>query len=77
MTDHYTYRVDWSSEDSEYAGLCAEFTSLSWVAATPDAALSGIWHLVAAVGADLTVNGETLPEPWAAGNPGHAIHTAS
>ena len=77
MTDYYTYRVDWSSKDGEYAGLCAEFTSLSWVAATPDAALSGIWHLVAAVGADLTVNGETLPEPWAAGNPGHAIHTAS
>lgn len=27
--DHYTYRVNWSGEDGEYVGLCAEFPSLS------------------------------------------------
>ena len=61
MIDHYTYRVIWSEEDGEYAGLCAEFPSLSWLAATSDAALAGIRELVAAVGADMTASGETLP----------------
>lgn len=70
MIDRYTYRADWSSEDGEYAGLCAQFPSLSWLAATPDAALSGIRQLVAAVvAADMTANGEKLPEPSAAGTP--------
>ena len=39
---HYTYRVTWSAEDSEHVGLCAEFPSLSWLAPTPEKALSGI-----------------------------------
>ena len=33
--DRYTYRITWSEEDMEYVGLCAEFPSLSWLAATP------------------------------------------
>lgn len=33
--DNYTYRVQWSEDDEEYVGLCAEFPSLSWLAATP------------------------------------------
>ena len=37
--DRYTYRVTWSEEDEEYVGLCAEFSSLSWLAATPEEAL--------------------------------------
>ena len=69
MIDRYTYRADWPNEDGEYAGLCAQFPSLSWLAATTDAALSGIRQLVAAVAADMTANGETLPEPSAAGTP--------
>ena len=40
--DRYTYRVTWSEEDYEYVGLCAEFSSLSWLAKTPEAALKGI-----------------------------------
>ena len=35
--DHFTYRVTWSPEDGEHVGLCAEFPSLSWLAATPEA----------------------------------------
>ena len=31
MIDRYTYRVIWSDEDGEYAGLCAEFSWLSWL----------------------------------------------
>ncbi len=42
--DKYTYRVTWSEEDSEYVGLCAEFPSLSWLANTPEKALTRILH---------------------------------
>ena len=40
--DHYTYRVTWSPDDGEHVALCAEFPSLSWLAATPEAALKAI-----------------------------------
>lgn len=63
--DKYTYRVTWSEEDSEYIGLCVEFPSLSWLAATPEAALAGIRAVVADVVADLLANGEPVPEPLA------------
>lgn len=64
--DHYTYRVTWSEEDSEYIGLYAEFPSLSWLASEPEAALQGIRQVVAEVVADLQANGEPVPEPLAA-----------
>ena len=64
--DHYTYRVTWSEEDEEHVALCAEFPSLSWLAATPEAAFAGIRQLVADVIADLERNSETVPEPFAA-----------
>jgi predicted HicB family RNase H-like nuclease len=63
--DHYTYRVTWSEEDNEHVGLCAEFPSLSWLAATPEAALKGIRKTVAEVVEDLKKNRETVPEPIA------------
>ena len=63
--DQYTYRITWSGEDGEFVGLCAEFPSLSWLAATPEAALTGIRALVGAVVEDLAANGEPLPEPFA------------
>ena len=65
QNDHYTYRVTWSEEDGEYIGLCAEFPSLSWLAAGPEAALQGIRQVVADVVADLQENGEPVPEPLA------------
>lgn len=64
--DRYTYRVTWSEDDGEYAGLCAEFPSLSWLASTPEAALKGIRKVVAGVVADLEAGGEEVPEPIAA-----------
>jgi predicted HicB family RNase H-like nuclease len=64
--DHYTYRVTWSQEDSEYIGLCVEFPSLSWLASEPEAALQGIRQVVADVVADMQTNGEPVPEPLAA-----------
>lgn len=63
--DHYTYRVAWSAEDGEYVGLCAEFPSLSWLAATHDEAFSRIRTLAADVVEDMLGNGETPPEPTA------------
>lgn len=65
MTDHYTYRVTWSPEDSGYAGLCAEFPSLSWLAPTAEEAFSGIRALVRDVVADMQANAETPPAPLA------------
>jgi predicted RNase H-like HicB family nuclease len=60
-TDHYTYRVTWSAEDGEHVGLCAEFPSLSWLAATPEEALAGIRSVVAGVVTDLEATGEPVP----------------
>ena len=65
MADHYTYRITWSPEDGEHLGLCAEFPSLSWLAPTPGAALSGIRDLVSSVLADMDAGGETPPVPLA------------
>ena len=63
--DHYTYRVTWSPEDGEHVGLCAEFPSLSWLAETPEEALSGIRQTVSGVVADLQASGEPVPPPLA------------
>jgi predicted HicB family RNase H-like nuclease len=63
--DHYTYRLTWSPEDDEHVGLCAEFPSLSWLAPTPQGALTGIRNVVAEVVADMRANGEKIPEPLA------------
>jgi len=65
QNDKYTYRVTWSEEDVEHIGLCAEFPSLSWLAATPESALRGIRRVVAGVVADMKVSGESVPEPLA------------
>jgi phage N-6-adenine-methyltransferase len=46
MSDQYTYRVSWSEEDGEFVGTCAEFPSLSHLAADRDEALRGIKELV-------------------------------
>jgi predicted HicB family RNase H-like nuclease len=62
-TNHYTYRVTWSQEDGEHVGLCAEFPSLSWLDATPEAALAGIRKLVASVARDMKASGEHIPVP--------------
>src|SRR5260364_46101 len=58
--DRCTYRVTWSPEDGEYIGQCAEFPSLSWLASTPEAALSGIRKVIA----QMAAMGETAPAPF-------------
>jgi len=63
QSDRYTYRVTWSEDDTEYVGLCAEFPSLSWLAATPEAALKGARKVVADVVQDMEANKEVVPQP--------------
>lgn len=58
--DHYTFRVTWSEQDEEFVGTCVEFPSLSWLNATPEAALAGLRELVADVVADMTESGKTI-----------------
>lgn len=55
--NHYTYRVTWSPEDSDHVGLCAEFPSLSWLAPTPEKALSGIRRVVSESVVDMQAAG--------------------
>jgi len=62
---HYTYRLTWSEEDGEHVALCAEFPSLSYLAAKPEAALKGMLQTVADVVRDMVANGETVPTPLA------------
>lgn len=64
----YTYRVTWSQEDGEYAGLCAEFPGLSWLDASQDSALQGIRKVVSEVVSDMQANGEPVPQPLALKN---------
>lgn len=61
--EHYTYRVTWSKEDSEYVALCAEFPSLSFLAEKPDKALKGIVDVVGDIIEDMKLNSEELPVP--------------
>ena len=58
MLDHRTYRVTWSAEDQEHVGLCAEFPSLSCLAASHTEALAGIRALVRDVLEDMGTSGE-------------------
>ena len=60
--DHYTCRVTWSPGDGEYLGLCIELPSLSWLAATPNAALSGIRQVAAEAVLDMQSSGEPIPK---------------
>ena len=63
--DHYTYRVTWSEDDSEYVGLCIEFPSLSWLSESPESALAGIRKVVSDVVHDMEKNEEEIPIPVA------------
>jgi predicted HicB family RNase H-like nuclease len=62
---HYAYHVVWSAEDQEFVATCAEFPSLSWLAANQIEALQGLEALVSEVLADLEAEGEDLPQPLA------------
>lgn len=63
---HYTYRVFWSAEDNEYVGTSVEFgLMLSWLAPSPQEALSGVEQVVTEAIEDMRETGETPPTPIA------------
>ena len=64
-TDKYTYRITWSDEDNEFVGLCAEFSMLSWLAASSEEALKGIRSVVNDCVEDMIRNEEDVPRPIA------------
>ncbi len=61
--DKYAYQADWSEEDGEFVGACAEFPSLSWLAPSPDEAFAGIRRVVADCVEDMRRENETPPKP--------------
>jgi len=61
--DRSAYRIMWSEEDGQYVGLCTEFPSLSWLARSPEDALSGIRKVVEEAVSDMRRNGEVPPTP--------------
>ncbi|NQT72070.1 MAG: type II toxin-antitoxin system HicB family antitoxin [Chloroflexi bacterium] len=65
MVEHYTYKLTWSRADGMHVGLCAEFPLLSWLADTPEEALTGIRDVVAESVQWLEDDGEPVPEPLA------------
>ena len=60
---HYTYRVTWSPEDSEFVATCAELPSLSWLSVSQEQALRGLTRLVSETVADMERTGEPVPVP--------------
>ena len=57
----YSFSVNYSVEDGEFIGLCAEFPSLSWLDPDSDKARSGIERLVFEVLQDMSSTGEAIP----------------
>ncbi|MBN1652294.1 MAG: toxin-antitoxin system HicB family antitoxin [Deltaproteobacteria bacterium] len=64
-SDKYGFRVEWSEEDGEYVGICAELPSLSWVAKTAEGALRGIRKVAKEAVRDMAASSEPVPEPFA------------
>ena len=64
MADHYTYRLAWSVKDGEFIATVVEFPSLSWIADTREAALTGLTSVVEEVLQDMLAEGEEIPAPW-------------
>jgi len=61
--ERYVYRVEWSDEDGEFVGLCAELPGLSWLAKSRDEALKGIVAVAREAVDILKKDGEAVPAP--------------
>ena len=60
-TARYSFHVTWSPEDAEFIATCVEFPSLSWLAGTPEEALTGLRIVVDEVVDDMRANDEPVP----------------
>jgi predicted HicB family RNase H-like nuclease len=65
VTKFYSYRVQWSEQDQEFVGLCAEFPRLSWLDEDQESAFKGIRRLVRETVENMEAHGEPIPEPIA------------
>lgn len=63
MSDHYSFRVEWSDEDEAYVARCIEFPSLSAHGGTAAEALDGIQDVVDESVQWLKEDGEQVPQP--------------
>jgi predicted HicB family RNase H-like nuclease len=63
LIDKYTYRVEWSEEDSAHVASCLEFPSLAAHGGTAGKALAEIEKVVAATIKWLAETKELIPEP--------------
>lgn len=63
MSDHYSFRVEWSAEDEVYVARCIEFPSLSAHGSTAADALDGIQEVVDESVQWLKEDGEQVPQP--------------
>ena len=64
QANHYTYRIAWSAQDSEFIATVVEFPSLSWCAGSRESALDGLTSVVEEVLLDMLTEGEEIPKPW-------------
>ena len=64
QANHYTYRLAWSAQDSEFIATVVEFPSLSWCAGSRESALDGLTSVVEEVLLDMLAEGEEIPKPW-------------
>lgn len=64
MSDKYTYRVEWSSEDEVFVGRCLEFPSVAAHGKSHEAALQEVRSVVSIVIKDLKENKEPVPPPF-------------
>ena len=65
IVDLYTYRIEWSHEDSEYLSTCDEFPALKCWSNRYNRALDGIYSMVDRLTHEMMSNGEIVPIPSA------------
>lgn len=63
LVEKYTYRVEWSEEDSSHIAKCIEFPSLTAHGKKSKDALSEIEKVVFSSLSWMMENGEEIPEP--------------
>jgi predicted RNase H-like HicB family nuclease len=61
--DKYTYRIEWSEEDTAHVARCLEFPSLSAHGNKSESALAEIKKVVAETLRWMQKEGESIPEP--------------
>jgi predicted HicB family RNase H-like nuclease len=61
--NHYTYRVEWSAEQSQYVGRCIEFPWMSRWAPTMQKAIAEVEHAVDEYIHQLEADGGDVPVP--------------